>query len=559
MKLMLFLSPLFLLFPGRVSAAPAISSAQHRATSSLTTSASAGPRLAVVEHRLKNGMKFLIVERHVSPTVAAYVRFHVGGVNDPAGQTGIAHLLEHMMFKGTSTFGTTNYAAERPLMQREDQLSQELQAIEYRERTTPFARPQPAHVANLKRQIAQIQALEKKYVLDNELDEAYDHLGAVGMNAFTGSDSTTYVVELPANALEPWAYAESDRIRDPVFREFYTERDVVHEERRMRTETQPEGFVSETMDAIAYIAHPYHNPVIGWPTDIDNTKRAEVLQYFRTHYAPNNAVVAIVGDVKPQEVIRLAEKYFGPIPRQSQPLQPLTVEPEQHGERRATVVFEASPQLSMVYHIPAIDHPDAPALQVLGDILSDGRTSRLYLAITQKGLGQAGANGETGPFPNVFGINATPRQPTTTDELEKAILAELERVKTEPVTDREMERYRNQLDASTVRALESNSGIATLLLDEEAKAGDWRYYYKELALLKAVTPADLMRVARKYLTAENRSVVTLVPPGAGSSESSRPDSSRSPETRAEGQTARATVTNRRQPAGVAKTPARGRS
>jgi len=465
-----------------------------------------------VEHRLKNGMKFLIVERHDSPTVAAFIRFKVGGVDDPAGQTGIAHLLEHMMFKGTSTLGTTNYAAERPLLERLDRLNLELQRLQYQAQTSNFSKPDPARIARLKQQIAATLAQEKRYIIKNELDEAYSRLGGNGLNAFTSSDSTTYIVELPANALEAWAFAEADRIRDPVFREFYSERDVVHEERRMRTDTEPAGMLGELGSALTYVAHPYHNPVIGWSTDIDNTKRPEVLAYFRTHYAPNNAVAAVVGDVNPREVIRLAEKYFGPIPARAQPFRTLTVEPEQRGERRAEVEFDASPEISMAYHIPAIGHPDTPALEMLGNLLSDGRTSRLYEAITQKGLGQASADGGTGPYPNVFGVTGTPRQPTTTAELEQAILTEIERVKTEPVSERELQRLRNQLDAATVRSLESNSGIAMRLLDYEAKAGDYRYFYKELALLKAVTPADLMRVARKYLTKENRTMVTLVRP-----------------------------------------------
>jgi predicted Zn-dependent peptidase len=475
----------------------------------LTTAA---PRLRVVEHRLKNGMKFLIVERHVAPTVAAFIRFKVGGVDDPAGQTGIAHLLEHMMFKGTSTLGTTNYAAERPLLERLDNLNLELQRLQYQAQTSNFSQPDAARMARLKKQIAATLAQEKRYIVKNELDEAYSRLGGSGLNAFTANDSTTYIIELPANVLEPWAYAEADRIRDPVFREFYSERDVVHEERRMRTDTDPGGMLSETLDALTYVAHPYRNPVIGWPTDIDNTKRLEVLAYFRTHYAPNNAVAAVVGDVNAQAVIRLAEKYFGPIPSRPLPFRTLTIEPEQRGERRAEVVFDASPEISMAYHIPAVGHPDAPALEMLGNLLSDGRTSRFYEAITQKGLGQASADGGTGPYPNVFGVSGTPRQPTTTAELEQAVLAEIERVKTEPVSERELQRLRNQIDASMVRSLDSNSGIAMHLLESETRAGDWRYFYREPALLKAVTPADLMRVARKYLTKENRTVVTLVRP-----------------------------------------------
>lgn len=470
------------------------------------------PRLDVVEHTLKNGMKFLIVPRRVSPTVAAYIRFKVGGVDDPAGQTGIAHLLEHMMFKGTTTFGTTDYAAEKPLIERLDRLNLELQRLEYARQTWPLARPDEARIARLKKEIAATLARQRQYIVKSELDEAYDRLGGTGLNASTSSDYTTYTIQLPANALEAWAYVEADRIRDPVFREFYAERDVVHEERRLRTDTSPGGLLGETMDALTYSAHPYRNPVVGWPTDIDNTKREEVLAYFRTYYAPNNAIAAVVGDVDPREVIRLAEKYFGAIPAKPKPFRTLTAEPEQRGERRASVVFDASPQFGMTFHIPAYGHADAPALQMLGALLADGRTSRFYTAITQKGLGQASANGATGQYPNVFGIMGVPRRPTTAEELERAILAEIERVKSEPASERELQRLKNQLDADLIRSLESNSGIASQLLGYEALTGDWRYLYREIELLKAVTPGDLMRVARKYLTPENRTVVTLVRP-----------------------------------------------
>jgi predicted Zn-dependent peptidase len=369
------------------------------------------PRLNVVQHTLKNGMTFLIVPRRVSPTVSAYIRFKVGGVDDPAGQTGIAHLLEHMMFKGTTTFGTTNYSAEKPLIESMDRLNLELQRLEYRRQTSPLAPADETRIAQLKKSIAATLARQRQYIVKSEMDEAYDRLGGTGLNASTSSDYTTYTVDLPSNALEAWAYVEADRIRDPVFREFYAERDVVHEERRLRTDTTPGGLLSETLDALTYSAHPYRNPVVGWPTDIDNTKRGEVLAYFRTYYAPNNAIAAIVGDVEPREVIRLAEKYFGSIPARTKPFRTLTVEPEQRGERRASVVFDASPQFGMTYHIPAYGHADAPALQMLGSLLSDGRTSRLYTAITQKGLGQASADGGSGQYPNVFGITGVPRDP----------------------------------------------------------------------------------------------------------------------------------------------------
>jgi predicted Zn-dependent peptidase len=489
------------------------------------------PRLHVVEHTLKNGMKFLIVPRKVSPTVAAYIRFKVGGVDDPAGQTGIAHLLEHMMFKGTTTFGTTSFRAEKPLMEKEDRLNLELQEILYRRQTSHFYKADEHRIGELRAEIAKALGEQKKLIVKNELDEAYSRLGGIGLNASTSSDYTTYVIQLPSNALEAWAYIEADRIANPVFREFYSERDVVHEERRRSVDTQSRGLLGEAFDAAVWTAHPYRNPVVGWSSDIDNTKREEVLAFFRTYYAPNNAIAAVVGDVDPREVIRLAEKYFGPIPSQPKPFRTLPIEPPQHGERRITVRFDASPALQIGYPIPAIGHPDAPALEVVGNLLSGvrggggrggSRTTRFFQAITQKGLGQASADGGTGPYPNVFGITATPRRPTTPEQLEQAIYAEIERLQTEPVPERELERVRNQIDAQMVRAGGSNAGIAMRLLTYEAMTGDVNYYYRHRELLKAVTAADVMRVAKQYLTPEKRTVATLVPTSDGGRSGSGP-------------------------------------
>src|SRR3990167_4384718 len=226
-------------------------------------------KLNVVEKTLKNGMRVLLVERHDSPTVAFYLRVRVGGVDDPQGKTGIAHILEHMMFKGTKTYGTTNYEAEVPLTEKIDRIYAELEQ-ERQKLDSPMEYPDEAKIRQLQEQMAVLQQEEKKYVVNDELWQTYQRLGGVGLNASTGDDSTQYFVQLPSNQLEVWAYIEADRLANPVFREFYSERDVVHEERRMRTDTQPTGLLWENFQAAAFLAHPYRNPVIGCPSAIDN-------------------------------------------------------------------------------------------------------------------------------------------------------------------------------------------------------------------------------------------------------------------------------------------------
>src|ERR1051325_913043 len=317
--------------------------------------------LKVIEHTLKNGMKVLMVERHDSPTVALYMQFKVGAVDDPEGKSGIAHMLEHMMFKGSQMYGTTNYKAEVPIMAKIDQTYSDL-AAERAKRDSPFQKADEDKIKKLEDQLKSLEEEQKKYIVTDELSQTYGRLGGVGMNATTGNDSTQYFVQMPSNQLEVWAMLEADRIANPVFREFYSERDVVHEERRMRTDTEAEGLLWENFSAAAFHAHPYQRPVIGWPSDIDSLRRDEVLQYFKTFYAPNNAITAIVGDIDPVKTEALLEKYLGAVPSQPQPQRHITEEPIQEGERRVALSLDAQPQVYIGYHIPREGEDDTYAL-----------------------------------------------------------------------------------------------------------------------------------------------------------------------------------------------------
>ncbi|HKB17153.1 MAG TPA: pitrilysin family protein, partial [Planctomycetota bacterium] len=434
------------------------------------------------------------------------------------GETGIAHLLEHMMFKGTETMGIADREKEKPLLDRLDVLWAALDA-ETERQAAPFATPDPKKIQEIKDEIEKVTAEHRKLVVKDELWQAYQRVGGQGLNASTNQDFTQYYVELPKNQLELWAYFEADRLANPVFREFYSERDVVHEERRLRTDTQPQSKFREALETLQRAAHPYRNPVVGWPSDIDTLSRAEVLDYFKTFYAPNNAILALVGDVKASDAIALVEKYFGSIPSKPQPRRRITEEPPMEGERRLKMKLDSAPQVAISWTTVAAGHPDGPALSVASRVLTGsggfgggrfggggggGGTGRLFkrLVAPPEGRGiaiNASAMHRGVRYPGAFAVTATPVPGQDLEELENALRAEVERLAKEPPTEEELARVRNALDAGWVRSLESNSGIAGAILGAEALAGDWHWWLRERELTKAVTAEDVKRVVEKYL------------------------------------------------------------
>jgi predicted Zn-dependent peptidase len=473
----------------------------------------------VIERKLDNGLTVLMYERHQAPVVSLNMRFKVGSVDEVSGLTGIAHLLEHMLFKGTQKLGTRDWEAERKVIAELERVGSELDA-----ERAKGEQADPGKVKQLQGELQRLQAEESRFIVKDELDQLYTSEGGVGLNAATSQDSTYYVVNLPSNKLELWMALESDRMRHPVLREFYIERDNVLEERRQRTDSDPDGTLWEAFLATAYRAHPYRNPIIGWPSDLPLLPLQAVRQFLDIYYAPNNAVVAFVGDIQPDQVMRWMQRYFADIPPKQIPVRRVTREPEQNGERRVVATFDAQPQLMMGYHKPG---PPAKAdydLDVLNVILSEGATSRLYRSLVEKkqiAVSVSVSNGPPGSrYDNLFVVSAVPRHPHTAAELEAAILAEIETVKREPVSKEELEKARNQLRSSFIRGLNSNGGLAGQLTSGEVTIGDWRYMATYLQEIAKVTADDVLQAARRYLTAENRTVATLMPPASGSEDTS---------------------------------------
>jgi predicted Zn-dependent peptidase len=527
----------------------------------------------VTEFQLDNGMKFIVVKRDVSPTFFGVVGFDVGSINERDGITGISHLLEHMMFKGTTTVGTTNYSKEKKYISMIDDLALEVMDTRWKigrwrlEMFDDFSRDlmsglseedreaigsdkikelsvligllestdlAPAqvdtyptlmeeagvdyygmyvHLKHLELELAEVQKEHKQFVVKDELWDTYKQQGGRMLNAFTANDLTAYIVALPANRLELWMMLESDRMKNAVFREFYSERDVVMEERRLG-ENDPDSELWDALMAAAFEASPYGRPVVGWMSDLQMMTRQEVEAYFRQYYAPNNATAMLVGDLDPAEVERLAQQYFGRIKAQEPPPPVVTVEPEQMGERRVVVEFDANPKVLIGYHVPVAPHPDAYAIEVLAAVLGQGRTSRFYktiyedLELTSEPPDVSMEPGSK--LPDLFTIGAVPRHPHTVDEVEQAIYAEIENIAAEPPAERELQRIRNTIDAQMVRSLGSNYGIAFQLGFSELIRGDWHTYLEDIERIKAVTPEQVSAVARKYLVPANRTVATLV-------------------------------------------------
>ena len=462
----------------------------------------------VVEHIFPNGLKLLMIERHTSPTIAPYILFRAGSVDESDDTRGIAHMLEHMLFKGTKTIGTTDYEKEKEVLAEIDRIGDALDM-----ERAKGARADADKITELEAALKEQQERAKEWIVTGEYTEIYTQHGSTGFNAGTSVDYTIYTVELPANKLELWAMLESDRLKNAVLREFYVEREAVKEERRMRVDTQPGGKLYEQFIAAAFTAHPYGIPIIGWPSDIAMLNRRKAEEFFRIHYAPNNSIMVIVGSINPEKTIALIDKYFGDMQPQPLPPEVTTKELPQEGERRIEVEFDAEPQLMIGYHKPTVPHFDDYVFDMISAILSDGRTSRFYKNIVEQSIAVSAnaINGYPGGrYDNLFVISATPRSPNTTADVEAALYAELERLKTEPVEEKEFKRILKQVDASFIRGLSSNAGMARQLTYYEALAGDWRYILGWRENMYKITPEDIMKVANTYLTKSNRTVATLV-------------------------------------------------
>ena len=463
----------------------------------------------VKEFTLANGLRFFVYERPQVPTFAGMIMVKVGSVDERKGETGLAHFFEHMAFKGTSVMGTQDYAKERPILEEMDTLGDEL-AAEY----LKGERADQAKMKELRDQLAKLQKETLTFAVKDELDRIYAENGGEFLNASTSNDSTQYFIMLPSNRLELWFMIESERFKDLVFREFYSERDVIAEERRMSLDNTPDGLLRDEFTNVAYVLHPYRHTVVGYMEDIQSYTKAKAVNFFKTFYIPNNMVAAVVGDVRLDEVKRLAEKYFGDIPRGADPPRPTEIEPEQRGERRVTTWFEAEPRFLMGYHMPGPGEKDNLTLSLASLILSRGSSSRFTrdLVTNKKIAISVFASASAARYPALFMLMGQPRHPNTVQDLEKAVLEHLNRLQTEPVTQAEIDKSINQAEAGLYRSMgfADNVFLAMRLLRNVIIFDDMDADLKRVEGLKKITPEEIMAAANKYFTETNRTVGILL-------------------------------------------------
>jgi predicted Zn-dependent peptidase len=452
---------------------------------------------------LPNGLTLIVCERPEAPVFSFYTLVDAGSADDPQGDSGLAHMFEHMAFKGSTEIGTSNYPAEKAALAKVE-TAYAAYDDEYRKRVGQ----DPAKLAQLKKAFEDAQAAAQKYVIPNQFSEIAEQNGAVGINASTGEDSTQYFWSMPSNRLELWAYLESQRIGHPVQREFYKERDVVQEERRMRIDSAPIGRMVEQFLATAYVAHPYGRSGVGWESEISQVSATEAEDFHKKYYVPSNIVIAVVGDLKASETMPVLERYFSKIPAGPRPAPMTTVEPPQFAEKSVVIKEATQPFYLEGYHRPDYRDPDDAVYDAITDIFSNGRTARLYRSLVRDQKIAAAGEGFSGfpgdKYPGLFAFYAVPLPGHTPEEMRTSIHKELDRLKTEDVTDEELTRFKTRTRAELLRGLADNDGLAHQLAEYQTRYGDWRQLFRELEKVDAVTKADIRRVANKVFVDANR-------------------------------------------------------
>jgi predicted Zn-dependent peptidase len=468
-----------------------------------------------VKH-LPNGLTLLVCERPEAPVFSFFTLVDAGSAQDPKGKTGLAHMFEHMAFKGTDKIGTTDYAAEKLALEKVEKIYAQYDYERHR-----LVGRDMNKVLALEKEFKAAVAEADKYVIHNQFGEIIERQGGEGLNAFTSEDETAYHYSMPANRIELWAYLESERFLHPVMREFYKERDVVIEERRMRVDSQPTGRLVEQFQSAAFQAHPYHNPTVGWMSDLNSFSATDASRFFNTYYIPADMTIAVVGDVKASVALPIMEKYFGRIPGRPKPEELDTVEPAQNSERHVTLQEQAQPFYLEGYHRPNYQDPDDPVYDAITDLMSDGRTSRLYRSLVRDKKVAAFAAGFSGlpgtKYPHLFAFYAVPLPGHTPQEMRDGIHAEIERLKAQDVTDDELKMVKTRYKAALLRGLDDNAGLAAQLATAQARYGDWRELFREVERIDRVTKADIRRVANKTFIEDNRTIAiieTMPPPAA---------------------------------------------
>jgi predicted Zn-dependent peptidase len=468
----------------------------------------------VTVKKLPNGLTLLICERPEAPVFSFFTLVDAGSAQDPMRETGLAHMFEHMAFKGTDKIGTKDYAAEKPALRKV-----EVAYAAYVAERDKVVGQDKAKLERLEKAWKDAIAEADKYVVPNEFGKIVEQNGGEDMNASTSLDQTEYHYSLPENRLELWAYLESERFLHPVMREFYKERNVVIEERRMRVDSNPFGRLLEQFTEAAFAAHPYHRPTIGWISDLNHFSASDAQKFFDHYYVPSNMVVAVSGDVKPAQAMPILEKYFSRLPASPKPDETTTEEPQQNSERRIVLMERSQPIYLEGYHRPDYRSKDDAVFDAISNLLSEGRTSRLYRALVRDKKIASFSEGLTGypgvKYPHLFAFLAVPLPGHTPQEMADAIHIEIDKLKKEDISDEELKMIKTRSKADLIRGLADNQGLATQLATYQTLYGDWRELFRTVDRIEQVSKADIRRVANEVFVDTNRTVGIIETGGGG--------------------------------------------
>jgi predicted Zn-dependent peptidase len=513
------------------------------------SSTSLAQNIDAKEYWLENGMQVLLVERHETPTIMGMIFARVGSANEITGITGISHLFEHMMFKGTETLGTKDIHRDLEIIAQLDSLKgamgeeerimrDRLRRGEIEDLLSPGSKTE--RYSELDAEFDKLILQQRELIFKEPLNELYTKHGGFLLNAFTSEDMTGYFVRVPKNKIELYMWLESDRFMNPVFREFYTERDVVREERRMSLESTPTGLIEEEFQAMFWKSSSYRWSVLGWPSDLENITREKANAYYDTYYAPNNLGMILVGDFKTKDMIKLVSKYFERIPRgKVDPPDVVTLEEKQYAEKKMTAEAETNARAEIMYHTVAFKHPDSYALDVVAALMSD-KTGRLYKKLVDEldiAIGTArrggmfsgdglkvGASQDIRRYAGAFLVTAEGKTGVKPEQLEAAIYEVINDLRTNPVPDQELQKVKNNLRVDQIRFMDIMSGIGMLFyLGPNAAMGDWTEANNHLDKVDQVTADDVKRVAIEYFESSQRNILLINAKASGGEEEKKED------------------------------------
>ena len=459
----------------------------------------------VVTKTLKNGITLIMLNRGFAPTLSFEIAFRVGSSDESYETIGTAHLLEHMLFKGTDKIGTKNYKKERILLRKINAVGETLDRL-------LLANPKNTRIPELKKQLLNLQKEHSKFVTPARYDKIFSSHGGKYFNASTSRDKTGYYISLPSSKLKLWAELESERLRNPVMREYYKERKVVFEERLQRYDSGGvTGFYSRFISQ-AFIAHPYRHPIIGWRSNILSLSQQNVIRFYRKYYIPSRMAITIVGKQDIDETYRVVNKYFGKLESRPEPKEIAIKEPPIRGERRFTYYYQNNPYLLVGWKKPTFPSQDDIVCDVIEEILSGGQSSRLYkrLVLERKIASSVWAyNGSPGArYDSLFVVGGTPMPSHTSEELEKEIYKELKDME-ENLTQDEITAARNRITSSFIFGLSQNRRIASKLSSFQTLFRDWKHVFTFLEGIQKVSVNDVKRVSTQYFKADNRIVGIL--------------------------------------------------